>query len=198
MSLRELKQQAARDHVADAAAPLFISDGYLATSTRKVAAVAGVAEGTIFNLFGSKAQLLLAALRRSVPDLVTSDQWATEARTMATPSEVVEHFCHTGRDVSDAALPLVRVFLEAATVDTAVAEAWRNQEAFRLEGQTWVLDVLAERGWLRSDRDRHDLARDLWVLAAPEVHVKCLDAGMSEDDFQHWLGGLLTRLLLDP
>jgi len=198
MSLRELKQQAARDHVADAAAPLFTSDGYMATSTRKVAAAAGVAEGTIFNLFGTKAYLLLAALHRSVPDMVTADQWAAEARTMATAGEIVEHFCRTGREVSDAALPLVRVFLEAATVDTAVAEAWHNQEAFRLEGQTWVLDVLAQRGWLRSDRDRHDLARDLWVLAAPEVHLKCLDAGMSEDDFQRWLGGLLVDLLIAP
>lgn len=198
VSLRELKQQAAREHVAAAAAPLFINDGYIATTTRNVAKAAGVAEGTIFNLFGSKAELLLAALQRSVPDVVTGDEWASEARVMATAPDVVDHFCRTGRVISEAALPLVRVFLEAAMVDAAVAAAWRRQEAFRLEGQTWVLGVLAERGWLRTDRDRDDLARDLWVVAAPEVHLKWLDAGMGEDDFQRWLGSLLVTLLIDP
>jgi AcrR family transcriptional regulator len=92
MTLRERKQQAARDHVADAAAPLFVRDGYLATTTRKVAQAAGVAEGTIFNLFGSKAGLLLAALQRSVPDLDVGAGWAGQARTLSDPVAVVE-FC---------------------------------------------------------------------------------------------------------
>ena len=36
--------------------------------------------------------------------------------------------------------------------DGMVATAWREQENFRLDGQTWLLDVLQEKGWLRRDR----------------------------------------------
>ncbi|GLI28194.1 TetR family transcriptional regulator [Agromyces rhizosphaerae] len=198
MSLRERKQQAAREHVADAASPLFLRDGYVATTTRAVAKAAGVAEGTVFNLFGSKAELLLASLQRSVPDLVDSAVWTEQARAMPDAAAVIEHFSVTGKQVSDAALPLVRVFLEAANVDESVAEAWRRQERFRLDGQKWVLEVLAERGWLRSDRGFDELALDLWLLAAPELHLKWLDAGMGEDEFQRWRRGLLATLLLDP
>lgn len=198
MSLRDRKQQAARDHVADAAGPLFVRGGYVATTTRQVAKEAGVAEGTIFNLFGTKAGLLLAALQRLVPDREVGDTWAREAREASDPVEVVDLFRETGSRVSDQALPLVRVFTEAAAVDDVVAQAWRDQEQFRLEGQAWVLDVLDEGGWLRRDRDLADLARDLWVVAAPETHLKCLDAGMDEQDFQRWLHGVLCTLLIDP
>jgi AcrR family transcriptional regulator len=198
MSLRDRKQQAARDHVADAAGPLFVRDGYVATTTRKVANEAGVAEGTIFNLFGSKANLLLAALQRLVPDMKVGAAWAERARDASDPVEVIDLFCETGSRVSGRALPLVRTFTEAAAVDDVVAKAWRDQENFRLEAQTWLLDVLNDGGWLRRDRDINDLARDLWIVAAPETHVKCLDAGMQEHDFQQWLHGILCTLLIDP
>jgi AcrR family transcriptional regulator len=198
MTLRERKQQAARDHVADAAAPLFVRDGYLATTTRNVARAAGVAEGTIFNLFGSKAGLLLAALQRSVPDLDVGAGWAGQAGTLSDPVAVVEFFCRTGSEVADQALPLVRVFIEAANVDERVAATWRAQEEFRLGGQTWVLDVLESGGWLRTDRGRDDLVRDLWVIGAPEMHLKWRDSGMDEADFRRWRHGALCTLLIDP
>lgn len=198
MTLRDRKQQAARDHVADAAGPLFVRHGYLATTTKQVAKEAGVAEGTIFNLFGSKAGLLLAALQRLVPDREVGADWAGHARASSDPIEVVDLFCRTGSHVAAHALPLVRVFVQAAAVDEVVATAWRDQENFRLEGQTWLLDVLQEKGWLRPDRAVDDLARDLWVLAAPETWLKCLDSGMAESDFQLWLLGALCTLLLDP
>ena len=197
-TLRERKQQAAREHVADAAAPLFVEHGYVGTTTREVARVAGVAEGTVYNLFGSKSGLLLAALQRSVPDRQTGEAWRAEAASLPGARQVVEHFCVTGATVSDRALPLVRTFLQAAAVDDEVAAAWREQEEFRLDGQRWLLTALAERGWLRRDRHVDDLARDLWVLSAPEAHLKCLDSGMSEEDFQRWHLGVLILLLVDP
>lgn len=198
MSLRERKRQAAQGHVADAAAALFVRDGYLATTTRKVAEAAQVAEGTIFNLFESKAGLLLAALQRAVPDPPTVADWIDEARDLSGPGEVIDLFTHVDTRVASGALPLARVFLEAAGADHVVAEAWRTQENHRLEDQKWLLKVLAERGWLRTDRRFDDLARDLWIVAAPETHLKCRDAGMSEQDFHRWESGVLGALLLEP
>lgn len=50
--------------ILDAASALFASNGFDAVSTRKIAADAGVSEGTLFNYFGSKNDLLLAVLTR--------------------------------------------------------------------------------------------------------------------------------------
>jgi AcrR family transcriptional regulator len=198
VTLRERKRQAAREHVAEAATPLFVRDGYRATTTRKVAAAAGVAEGTVFNLFGSKAGLLLVALQRAVPDTPRVDVWADQASGMSRPEEVIDLFCRTDAEVADRALPLVRVFVEAASVDAEVAAAWRDQEEHRLESQRWLLHALAAGEWLRTDRDEDDLARDLWVVAAPETYLKCRDAGMAPADVQRWKAGLLRVLLLRP
>ncbi len=197
-SLRERKQAAARVYVAEVAAPLFAANGYGGTTTKLVAGAAGVAEGTVFNLFGSKSGLLLAALQTAVPDPFRVQEWMTLARDLEAPGAVIDLFCRTGEDVAQAALPLVRVFLEAAAVDGATAQAWRDQEARRFESQTWLLDVLAERGWLRQDRAGDLLARDVWVLAAPEVLVKMQDAGVAVEEYWRWLSGALASVLLDP
>jgi AcrR family transcriptional regulator len=50
--------------ILDAATRLFAGDGFHATSTRRIAAEAGVSEGTVFHYFGSKNDLMLAILHR--------------------------------------------------------------------------------------------------------------------------------------
>lgn len=55
-----------------AAVQLFTEEGFHASSTRKIAARAGVSEGTLFNYFGSKNDLLLAILDDFYEDLESS------------------------------------------------------------------------------------------------------------------------------
>ena len=50
--------------ILDAATKLFATAGFHATSTRKIAAAAGVSEGTVFHYFGSKNELMLGILDR--------------------------------------------------------------------------------------------------------------------------------------
>ncbi|MDP5069396.1 MAG: TetR/AcrR family transcriptional regulator [Congregibacter sp.] len=50
--------------ILDAATKLFASAGFHAPSTRKIAAAAGVSEGTVFHYFGSKNELMLGILDR--------------------------------------------------------------------------------------------------------------------------------------
>lgn len=56
--------------ILDAATRLFASNGYHATSTRSIAAAAGVSEGTVFHYFGSKNELMLAILDRFYGDVL--------------------------------------------------------------------------------------------------------------------------------
>ncbi len=58
--------------IIQAATTLFASDGFHATSTRKIAAAAGVSEGTVFHYFSTKNALLLAILDDFYEQLIES------------------------------------------------------------------------------------------------------------------------------
>lgn len=57
------RRQKKRDRILNAAAELFIQHGYRRASLDDVAARAGVAKGTVYLYFASKADLLVASLR---------------------------------------------------------------------------------------------------------------------------------------
>jgi AcrR family transcriptional regulator len=58
--------------ILQAAVQLFTEEGFHASTTRKIAARAAVSEGTLFNYFGSKNELLLAILDDFYEDLEAS------------------------------------------------------------------------------------------------------------------------------
>ena len=58
--------------IVEAATSLFAADGFHATSTRKIAAAAGVSEGTVFHYFSTKNALLLAILDGFYEGLIES------------------------------------------------------------------------------------------------------------------------------
>lgn len=62
-STRERLERREQD-ILRAATELFASAGFHNTSTRRIAAQAGVSEGTVFHYFGSKHELMLAILER--------------------------------------------------------------------------------------------------------------------------------------
>jgi AcrR family transcriptional regulator len=198
-SLRERQREAARGHVAGAAGPLFLEKGYAGTTTKAIAAAAGVSEGTVYNYFGSKPEVLLEALRRLVPIRPGElDAIRDELAAMPDGDAAIREFCRHDEEVAQRALPLVRVFLEAAATDTEVAARWRAQEEVRLESQTSLLDVLGSRGWLRTDVPRDMLARQLWLTVSPEIRLKWADTGLPVKDHLAWKETALRSLLLPP
>lgn len=74
-----------RRRILDAAAVVFARRGYHLARTREIAAEAGVAEGTIYNYFANKRDLLLAIIQQvtveSVPDILTQIDAYQDARS---------------------------------------------------------------------------------------------------------------------
>src|SRR5687767_6965859 len=61
------KQQRSREMVEiilDAAARIFVKEGYAATTTNRIAAAAGVSVGSLYQYFGSKDAIAVELLRR--------------------------------------------------------------------------------------------------------------------------------------
>jgi len=62
--VREQLAEARRNQILDAAATIFAEKGFHRATTKEIAKVAGVSEGTIYNYFDSKADLLIGLMSR--------------------------------------------------------------------------------------------------------------------------------------
>jgi AcrR family transcriptional regulator len=95
MSLRAKQRERGREVVRDAAEELFLANGYSGTPVTEVAKHAGVAEKTVYNLFGTKAGLLLdlfsVRVAGGVEDwLVSQHQQVGE---LVDANEIIDEFC---------------------------------------------------------------------------------------------------------
>lgn len=78
-----------RQRIMDAAAELFLRQGYTETSLRHIASAVGMKAGSLYYHFNSKDDLLTAILRRGITVMVDAFATAaTEVRT-ASPREVI-------------------------------------------------------------------------------------------------------------
>jgi AcrR family transcriptional regulator len=70
---RQDRQAERRERILAAALELFVQQGFHQTSTRQIAQAAGVAEGSIFNHFPTKKDLLVAAMAQIVDEYLGAD-----------------------------------------------------------------------------------------------------------------------------
>jgi TetR/AcrR family fatty acid metabolism transcriptional regulator len=71
--IREQLIEARRNQILDAAAAVFAEKGFHHATTKEIARAAGVSEGTIYNYFASKADLLIGIMTR-LAELETLDE----------------------------------------------------------------------------------------------------------------------------
>ncbi len=64
--IREQLIEARRNQILDAATSVFAEKGFHRTTTKEIASAAGVSEGTIYNYFDNKADLLIGIMSRLV------------------------------------------------------------------------------------------------------------------------------------
>jgi AcrR family transcriptional regulator len=76
--IREQLIEARRNQILDAAAAVFAEKGFHRATTKEIARTAGVSEGTIYNYFDSKADLLIGIMTR-LAELENLDQELADA-----------------------------------------------------------------------------------------------------------------------
>lgn len=100
--------------VFEAAVELFVTHGYEGTTTKRIAAVAGVNEATLFRRYGSKAQLMEAAIDHQWQDVpLASLEYTGELEGDLTA--IVDAYVATSR-------------LRGAIVPAILVELARNEE----------------------------------------------------------------------
>lgn len=192
-------QQAAetRQAVLSAATELFSTRGWAATSVREVAAAAGVSVETVYAGYGSKVELLLAAVDVGVVGdgeqvaLVDRPEFASLASGPL--SERVAAAARLTAAVNLRTAALHRALREAAGQDPANAGArLRRLEEDRRATVEQGLARVTGRPVMAEERD------GVWALTSAEVFSLLTEvSGWAIERYEAWVGDAVLRLLGD-
>lgn len=195
------REQAARTRslIVDAAADLFISEGYGRTTVRAIAERAGVAPDTVYATFGSKVRVLTAVvdarLAPSGAENVMDRPEALAVRDEPDPRLRLRRFAQDIAAVSTRVRPIYEVLRTAAAAEPDVREVFAEMEAHRLANMRRLAGWLAQGGALRVDEGR--AAEVVWALASPDVaRMLCDVRGWTEAEHAAWLESTLAAALL--
>jgi AcrR family transcriptional regulator len=195
------QEQAARtrQRILDAAADLFIRQGYGTTPVRQIADAAQVAPDTVYAAFGSKARLLTALLDiRLAPGGQASALDRPEAQALRherDPRQLLRLFARDYAAMSERVRPVSEVLRTAKAADPEMAAVREEMEAHRFQYMRTIVAWLAERARLRVPEDR--AAQIVWTLASPDVgRMLCDIQGWTTAEYAAWLEETLAATLL--
>ena len=133
---RAARTRATRRRIVDAAAELFIDEGYGVTTLEQIAARAGVAVQTVYFHFGNKRTVLkeavdVAAVGDDEPVALLERPWLDELRAEPDPRRVVALWVANSRRSTARIGPIMAVVRDAAVTDPEMAAQWATNEAQR-------------------------------------------------------------------
>lgn len=200
--LRDETAKHTRARIREAAARLFVAQGFVATTMRQVASAAGVAERTVYAAFPSKAELFGEVLGVAI---VGDDLPVPAADRPAFRAALAER---DGRraltlavDYSTAlferAGPLIMITVEAAGADPTMRQIADDGAHATAANFATLASALADHGALRPGLDPEQAADVLFTLMSPHVHhLLRHERGWTAARYRNWLLHILTWELL--
>jgi AcrR family transcriptional regulator len=198
-ALRREQAARTRSQIIDAAAELFISEGYARTTIKAIAERAGVAADTVYAVFGSKVRVLTAVIdSRLAPPGLANVMDRPQARRVQHEGDQRHQLHLFAQDIavlSTYVRPIYEVLRTASAVEPEAGDVFTEMEQHRLANMRRVAVSLAQHGALRVDTER--AAQVIWVLASPDVARMCCDIqGWSQAEHAAWLEEMLAAALL--
>ena len=189
---REAEAAATRARIVDAAARLFIRDGYAATPLRAIAAEAGVSVQSV-HLAGPKSGLLIAAFERSFAGDEGSHPLYERPEIQAIIAEpdtetAIDLYVDFIARANERSAGIVRAMKAAADADPVAREATLELDQRRRAEMTYGAMLFVQRGLTAPERAAH-LADVLGFLTAPESYLYFVqDTAWSISTYSEWLG----------
>jgi AcrR family transcriptional regulator len=202
--VRSAQAAATRLRIIEAAAELFVRDGYGPTSVDDIAARADVGRATLFNAVGGKCALLRAAYDVAVvgddePVPLPERSWAQPVRRAKDTRTLLRRYAHMVTVVGQRVADLWEVMRGAASAHADVREHWDEIRKERNGGAANVVTMLLERGRLRRGLDAKRAADIVLVLIDPDLYHQFVRLqGWTSEAFEAWLAAaFLAQLLPD-
>ena len=192
--LRSRQAQRTRAAVLAVAHRLFVERGWAATGVRNIAQEAGISVKTIYDTFGSKAELFkavvdVAAAGDDEPVAVMERERFAALAEGDLPQRAAAG-ARLAVEVHRRTVDLMRVWRTAADTDPALAEALTTE--MEHQRQTFVAGVSLIAGY---DVQRQH-AEGLWAVMNEQGYgLLVRRAGWTDVQYEQWLAQTITRLL---
>jgi aspartate/methionine/tyrosine aminotransferase/AcrR family transcriptional regulator len=203
--LREESARNTRARIRDAAAALFVEQGFVVTTMKQVAAAAGVADRTVYAAFPTKLDLYhevlgVATVGDELPVPVAERPEFRAAIAETDGRRALALAVDYGSALLDRAGALIMAGIESAGADAdmrRIADEGARATAANLGG---LAQALADHGALRPDLDVEHATDVLLALSSPQVHdLLRHQRGWSAERYRAWLLETLAKALLsDP
>ena len=200
--LRAQQARQTRQVVVDAAARMFASNGYGATTVDLIASEAGVSRKTVFTAVGGKLACLKLAIDWAIAgddadvplmarDGVRAQMQNPDARAIL--RDYANMLCHTAARVAR----LQQALYDAAGLDPEIKALRDDFERQRVVGMTNLAEHLKLRGALRRDVSVDEAAHIL-CLYHPAYYPLVIEHGWSPERFTAFLADTFISSLVRP
>ena len=201
---RSAKARATRERMLDAARELFLQQGYAKTTIEGIARRAGVSPQNVYFAFGNKRTVLkevfdVAGVGDVEPVPVLERPWVQAARDEPDPARQLRIHARAAREIFERAAPLFDVVRSAAAVDPDLAAQWELNKRQRWEAQSYLVELLANKGGLRNGMDLSKATDILVSVMSPDLYLLLVhERGWAPEDWEDWVTTTLeTQLLSD-
>ena len=201
-SVREQAAQRTRAQIRDAAARLFVRQGYAATTMRQIAEEADVSERTTYLVFPSKLDLLVEVIGVATTGDELPVPLAERPEFRAALAErdgqtALQAAVSWSSTLLERSGPLVMAAYESAGADEALRRRAMEGERARARDLSLIAEALFSHGALRPDLDVQQATDILLVWISPQTHqILRRDRRRSLASYQETLFVVLERALL--
>ena len=202
-SVRAGQVRATRQAIVTAAAELFVSQGFAATTIDAVADRAGVGRKTVFSSVGGKGELLKLAWDWSLTGdddpVPLAERPAVHAMLAERdPRRLVRMWTEMLLDVGARAVAMGSVVLAAADVDAEARALLDTIRRETLSGATAFVTHLHGVGGLRADLPVERAAEACWALMNSLLQQLLMsDRGWSRAQYRDWFVRVVITTLLE-
>jgi AcrR family transcriptional regulator len=191
---RKRQAEQTRALVLDAATARFGERGWAGTGMREVAREAGVSVETIYATFGSKSDLLMAALDAAVVGdlaaipLAERDEFGTLGEGELADRAAAA--AHLARQINERTSGIRAALREGARTEPELAARQAAGERRRIVDVERAARLVAGRGVTETERD------GLWALVGVDVYQLLTEhAGWSSERYEAWIADTIIRML---
>lgn len=200
---REQQARATRRRIVEAAAELFVREGYAATTLDAIAERSGVAVQTVYFHFRNKRTVLkevvdVAAVGDDLPVALLERPWMARLRAEPDARGAVAIWSQESAAIFARVAPILRIVRDAASSDPDMAEQWETNQQQRRTAHRVLAQHLADRGALRAGMSVQEATDVLFTLISLEVYVLLtVECGWAPSRWERWVTSTVSRAVLE-
>jgi AcrR family transcriptional regulator len=201
-NLRAAQAEETRRSIVEAAARLFVTAGYGATTIEAVADAAGVSRKTVFTAVGGKLDLLKLALDWAVagddqPVPLADRTTMRRLLDYDDPTVLITEWVHMLVAIDVRVAALSRALDVAAGIEPQAAVLAEQSQRQRLDGARLIVKRLIALDVLEAGLTRREAVDIAWLATDAALFDRLvLVRGWSTTRFEAWLSAALCRQLL--